>query len=230
VKYTIFTFTIFSALVSVLISGTWSNVYVFAQHSSMPWSPPASLQQSSSDSGSNTPGWTTLITAAKPLAIAPQPAINQEQEPQLLSNNGTGIQGYTSNSPVMAQDKLMYLGYHSGDNTPTNGDSSPNDKSSSDSNQPSIHRSSSTTSGDDSTGKKKTSSTKLDRADSANKDSNPKKDKSSSSRSSVSTNDGSESLSLLPNLESPIKNKAHSIIKNTISSIKDNTPLLLPFP
>ncbi len=212
-------------MVSILISGTWSNVYVFAQHSSLPWPPSASVRQPSSDGWSNTPGWTSLITAAsKPLPIAPQLG----QEPQLLSNNGTGIQDYTSNSPVMAQDKLMYLGYHGGDSTPTNGDSSSNDKSSSDSKQPSIHRSSSTTSDDDSTGKK-TSSTNLDRADSASKDSNPKKDKSSSSRSSASTNDGSESLSLLPDLESPIKNKVDSLIKNT-TSIKDNTPLLLPFP
>ena len=199
-KYTIFTFTIFSAIVSILISGTWSNAYVFAQHSSLPWPPSASVRQPSSGGWSNTPGWTSLITAAsKPLPIAPQLG----QEPQLLSNNGTGIQDYTSNSPVMAQDKLMYLGYHGGD--------------------------SSTASDDDSTGKK-TSSTKLNRADNANKDSNPKKDKSSSSRSSASTNDGSESLSLLPDLESPIKNKVNSIIKNTTSSIKDNTPLLLPFP
>jgi hypothetical protein len=101
-------------MVSVLISGAWSNVYVFAQHSSLPWSPSAAIQQSSSsDDESNTPGWTTLTTAAsKPLPIAPQLAINQEKEPQVLSNNGTGIQDHTSNSPVAAQDNLMYLGYH----------------------------------------------------------------------------------------------------------------------
>ena len=105
-------------MVGILISGIWSNVYVFAQHSSLPWSSSASLQQSSSDdSGSNTPGWTSLITAAsKPLPIAPQLG----QEPQLLSDNGTGIQDYTSNSPVMAQDKLMYLGYHGGDSANNN--------------------------------------------------------------------------------------------------------------
>ena len=111
--------------------------------------------------------------------------------------------------PVVASDKLMYLGYHGGD-------SSTNDKSSSDSKQPSIHRSSSTASDDDSTGKKTSSS--------------PKKDKSSSSKPSGSTNDGSESLPLLPEFESAIKNKVDSIIKDTISSIKDNTPFLLPFP
>jgi len=74
--------------------------------------------------------------------------------------------------------------------------SSPNDKSSSDSKQPSLHRSSGTKSDGDSTEKKKTSSTNLDRSESANKDSGPKKDMISSSRSSRSTNDGSESLSL----------------------------------
>jgi hypothetical protein len=118
-------------MISILISGTWSNVYVFAQHSSLPWSASASLQQSSSSDygGSNTPGWTTLTTAAsKPLPTAPQQqlAINQEQqqEPQLLSNNGTEIQGYTSNSPVVAQDKLMYLGYHGGVSA-NNNDSPP---------------------------------------------------------------------------------------------------------
>lgn len=219
-------------MISVLISGTWSNVYVFAQHSFLPWSPSVSLQQSSSDdSGSNMPGWTTLTTAAsKPLPIAPQqPAINQQQQPQQLGNNGTEIQDYTSSSQVMAQDKLMYLGYHGGESTPTNGGSSPNEKNSSDSKQPSLHRSSGTTSDGDSTEKKKTSSANLDRADSANKGSSPKKDKSSSSRS-FGTTDGSESLSLLPNLQSPIKNKVDSVIKNTISSIKDNTPFLLPFP
>jgi hypothetical protein len=123
VKYTSLTFTIFSAMVGILISGTWSNVNVFAQRSSLPWSPSASLQQSSSDdSGSNTPGWTTLTTAAsKPLPIAPQQlARDQEQQPQLLTNSGTEIQGYTLNSPVMAQDKLMYLGYHGGDSANNN--------------------------------------------------------------------------------------------------------------
>jgi len=61
-------------MVSVLISGACNNVYVFAQHSSLPWSPSASVQQSSSeDSGSNTAGWTILTTAAStPLPMAPQ--------------------------------------------------------------------------------------------------------------------------------------------------------------
>jgi len=82
--------------------------------------------------------------------------------------------------------------------------------------QPSIHSGSSPASDDNSTGKKTSSS--------------PREDKSSSSKPSSSINDGSESLSLLPELESAIKNKVDSIIKNAISSIKDNTPFLLPFP
>jgi hypothetical protein len=51
-----------------------------------------------------------LTTAAsKPQLLATS---QQQQQPQLLSNNGTQIQDYTFNSPVVAQDKLMYLGYH----------------------------------------------------------------------------------------------------------------------
>jgi hypothetical protein len=207
---------------------------VFAQHSSLPWSPSASVQQlSSEDSGSNTAGWTILTTAAStPLPMAPQvKVINQQQQqptapsPMTLTNSTAGQNGtFAATAPVVASGKLMYLGYHGGV-------SSPNDKSSSDSKQPSTHRSSSTsTSDDDSTGKKKTSSTKLDRADSVREDSSPRKDKSSSSKPSGSTSDGSESLSLLPDFESPSKNKVDSAIKNTISSIKDNTPFLLPFP
>jgi hypothetical protein len=115
--------------------------------------------------------------------------------------------------PVAASGKLMYLGYHGGDSTPTNGDSSPND-----SKQPSIHRSSSTTSDDDSTGKKKTSSIKLDRSDSANKDNSPKKDKSSSSRSSGNTKDGSESSS--SDFASAIRNKVDTIVRNSIGEVR----------
>jgi hypothetical protein len=69
----------------------------------------------------------------------------------------------------------------------------------SDSKQSSIHRSSSTASDDDSTGKKTSSS--------------PREDKSSRSKPSGSIKDGSESLSLLPELESTIKNKVESYPK-----------------
>ena len=114
-----------------------------------------------------------------------------------LINSTAGQNGtFAAAPPVVASDKLMYLGFHGVD-------SQPNDKSSSDSKQPSLHRSSGTTPDGDSTEKKNTSSTNLNRADSANKDSSPKKDKSSSSITSGTT-DGSESLSLLPDLESPI--------------------------
>jgi hypothetical protein len=152
-------------------------------------------------------------------------AINQQQQQPTASslmtliNSTAGQNGtFAATAPVIASGKLMYLGYHGGV-------SSPNDKSSSDSKQPNTHRSSSTTSDDDSTGKKKSSSsTKLDKAE----DSSPRKDKCS--RSPGSTSDDSESLSLLPDFESPSKNKVDSAIKKTINSIKDNTPFLLPFP
>ena len=158
----------------------------------------------------------SLSSTSLSLAIAPQvKAIKQQQQPpapspMTLINSTAGQNGtFAAAPPVVASDKLMYLGFHGVD-------SQPNDKSSSDSKQSSIHRSSSTASDDDSTGKKTSSS--------------PREDKSSSSKPSSSINDGSESLSLLPELESAIKNKVDSIIKNAISSIKDNTPFLLPFP
>jgi hypothetical protein len=97
---------------------------------------------------------------------------------------------------VVSSGKLLYLGYvDEGDSNPTNGDTSPKDKSSSDS-KSAIDRSTSTTSDNDSTGKK-TSSAKLDRADSTKNESSFKKDKSSSfdSKSSRHTNDGTDSLS-----------------------------------
>jgi hypothetical protein len=159
----------------------------------------------------------SLSSTSLSSAIAPQvKAINQQQQPParspmtLINNTGRQNDTFAAVTPVVTSDKLIYLGYHGGD-------SQPNDKSSSDSKQPSIHRSSSTASDDDSTGKKTSSSS-------------PREDKSSSSKPSGSANDGSESLSLLPELESAIKNKVDSIIKNAISSIKDNTPFLLPFP
>jgi hypothetical protein len=159
----------------------------------------------------------SLSSTSLSSAIAPQvKAINQQQQlpapsPITLINSTAGQNDtFAAAPPAAASDKLMYLGYHGSD-------SSPNYKSSSDSKQPSIyHSSSTTTSNENSTGKTVSSS--------------PKKDKISSSKSFGSINDGSESLSLLPDLESAIKNKVDSIIKNTFSSIKDNTPFLLPFP
>jgi hypothetical protein len=186
---------------------------------------------------------TSNASSASPSAIAPQiKAVNQQRQPlirginsttgtnsttaatiiSIIPINGTTIpinstagqnDAFLAAPPVAASGKLMYLGYHGGDSTPTSGDSGPND-----SKQPSIHRSSSTASDGDSTGKKKTSSTKIDRADSANKDSSPKKDKSSSSRSSGSTNDGSESSS--SDLASAIKNKVDSSIRNSLGEVR----------
>jgi hypothetical protein len=181
--------------------------------------------------GINSTTGTNSTPAATIMSITPINGTTAGQNYTGINSAAGQNDAFLATPPVAPSAKLMYLGYHGADITPTNGDSSPNDKSSSDSKQLSIHRSSSsTTFDDDSTGKKKVSSIKLDRSDSANKDSSPKKDKSSSSRSSGSTNDGSELLSLIPDLESAIKNKVDYIIKNTISSINDNTPFLLPFP
>jgi hypothetical protein len=115
---------------------------------------------------------------------------------------------------VVSSGKLLYLGYHDGDTNPTNSNSSPKDKSSSDS-KSAIDRSTSTTSDNDSTGKK-TSSAKLDRADSTKNESSFKKDKSSSfdSKSSRHTNDGTDSLSS-SDLASTFRNKVGSIIINS---------------
>jgi hypothetical protein len=110
----------------------------------------------------------------------------QQQPPAPSSNliNGTAGQNYTfvASSPTLPSGKLLYLGYHDDDSSPTNGYRGPKEKSSSDS-EPSIDRSSSTTSDNDSIEKKKektSSSAKLDRADSTNDESSSSKDKGSS--------------------------------------------------
>ncbi|MFL6401153.1 MAG: hypothetical protein ACJ72J_16450, partial [Nitrososphaeraceae archaeon] len=89
--------------------------------------------------------------------IAPQvKAISQQQQqPQpVKAINSTAGQNYTfaATSPVVASGKLMYLGYHGSDGTPTNDDSSSKDKSSSSDTKPSTdHSVSSTTTDNDST-------------------------------------------------------------------------------
>jgi hypothetical protein len=118
-------------------------------------------------------------------SIAPQvKAVDEEQQQQTLAPsqitpiNVTAGQNdaFVATPPAAPSGKLLYLGYHGGGSTPTNEDNSPNYKSSSDSKPPSIHRSSSTTSDNDSTGKKeKTSST--------NEDSSPNDKSSSDSKS-----------------------------------------------
>jgi hypothetical protein len=148
---------------------------------------------------------TTIATVSHPTAngssspspaIAPQTrAVNEQKHALTVPSpitliNSTARQNdtFAATPPVVYSDKMMYLGYHGDDGSPTNRDSSPNDKSSSES-KLFIHRSSTTTS-----------------------------------------NHGNKQSSLLPDLESAIKNKVDSIIKNTVSRIKDNTPLILPFP
>jgi trimeric autotransporter adhesin len=81
----------------------------------------------------------SLSAASSPLpssSIAPQlNAINQQQQPQLLTtiSNGTTGQNYTfsSNSPLLGSGKLIYLGYNGG-STGTSTDSSSSGKSTTD--------------------------------------------------------------------------------------------------
>jgi hypothetical protein len=77
---------------------------------------------------------------SSPSTIAPQAnAINQQQQLVTISN-GTAGQNYTfaAATPAVASGKLMYLGNHGGvsgsssNTTPTNPDTSPKDKDSSD--------------------------------------------------------------------------------------------------
>jgi hypothetical protein len=73
------------------------------------------------------------LSLSSPSAIAPQvKAVNQQQQQPILGINSTAGQNYTfaSSSPVVASDKLMYIGYQGSSST---GDSSSSkDKSSSD--------------------------------------------------------------------------------------------------
>jgi hypothetical protein len=142
------------------------------------------------------------LSLSSPSAIAPQvKVVNQQQPPPILGINSTAGQNYTfaSSSPVVASDKLMYIGYQGSSST---GDSSSSkDKSSSDTkashsdSSSSKDRSSSDTKashGDSSSSKDKSSSdTKASHGDSSSS-----KDKSSSHiKSSIHNDDGSKSLS-----------------------------------
>jgi hypothetical protein len=149
--------------------------------------------------------------------IAPQVnAISQQQPPpqpvtginitarqNYTAINSTSGQNYTfaATSPVVASDKLLYLGYHGGDDdTPTNDDSGSKHKDSSDI-KTSTRHSIRSISDSDSTEKKTTTSSaiKLDITHSVNGDSSPKHKDSSdtktstrhSSSSSTTTDDGS---------------------------------------
>jgi trimeric autotransporter adhesin len=124
------------------------------------------------------------LSLSSPSAIAPQvKVVNQQQPPPILGINSTAGQNYTfaSSSPVVASDKLMYIGYQGSSST---GDSSSSkDKSSSDTKA---------SHGDSSSSKDKSSSdTKASHGDSSSS-----KDKSSSHiKSSIHNDDGSKSLS-----------------------------------
>ena len=200
------------------------------------------------------PTGTTIASVSHPIAnasssssssssIAPQiKAVNQQlprtPSPTTTPINGTAGQNdaFAATPPMVASGKLMYLGYHGGDSTLTNGDSSPNDKSSSDSKPSSTPHITSTPTDNDSKEKTKESSssdssdstettTKSDIGPTTNGYSSSKKGKSISH-----TDHLSESSSSSSDLGSAIRNKVDSIIKNTFSRIKDNTPFIFPFP
>ncbi|MFL6411884.1 MAG: hypothetical protein ACJ71K_11675, partial [Nitrososphaeraceae archaeon] len=103
------------------------------------------------------------LLSSSPSPIAPQvKAISQQQQQQqqqqpVKAINSTAGQNYTfaAISPVVASGKLLYLGYHGGDGTPTtDGDSSSKDKV--DTKPSTDHSKSSTKTDNGSTEKKKT--------------------------------------------------------------------------
>ena len=103
-------------------------------------------------------------------------AVNeQQQQPPAPSPitpvNGSDGQNYTfvASPPVVSSGKLLYLGYHDGDTNPTNSNSSPKEKSSSDS-KPSTPRIKITAPDNDSISRKMTSTTKLTRSDTTTND------------------------------------------------------------
>ena len=196
-------------------------------------------------------------------------AANEQQQlapSQITLINGTDGQNYASvtSSPTLPSGKLLYLGYHDGDNSnPTNYPTEKNkekEKTSSsstklktdrtddsnnntpkDNNDSAIgssnHYAKSRTDVDNGPiiGKMNTATTiKSPRTGDTNDDNSSKEDKGSSfdSRSSPHINHGSDasSSSSLSDLSSSIRNEVHSIIKNTVSRIKHNTPFILPFP
>ncbi|MFL6424939.1 MAG: hypothetical protein ACJ71R_15285, partial [Nitrososphaeraceae archaeon] len=104
------------------------------------------------------------LLSSSPSPIAPQvKAISQQQQQQhqpqpVKAINSTTGQNYTfaATSPVVASGKLLYLGYHGSDGTPTtDGDSSSKDKVDT---KPSAHSSSSSSSSTHSSSKDKDSS------------------------------------------------------------------------
>jgi hypothetical protein len=74
------------------------------------------------------------LSLSLPSAIAPQvKAVNQQQQQPVIAINSTAGQNYTfaATSPVVASDKLMYIGYQ-GSSSTSDSSSSSKDKSSSD--------------------------------------------------------------------------------------------------
>jgi hypothetical protein len=156
--------------------------------------------------------------SSSPSPIAPQvKTISQRQQP-VIGINSTAAQNYTftPTSPVVASDKLLYLGYHGGDDgTPTNDDSSSKDKSSSSDTKTSTPHIRISATDNGSTEKKTTSTTKPDRDHSTNDDSGSKHKDSSDTKSSSHNDDDRKSSS--SDLASAIRNKVHSIIKKALN-------------
>ncbi len=186
----------------------------------------------------------STTTEAAINSTAPQVKAVNEQQQQLPAPspitlvNGTNGQNYTyvASPPVVSSDKLLYLGYHDeGDTNPTNSNSNPKDKSSSDS-KSAIDRSTSTTSDNDSTGKK-TSSYKLDRADSTNdkstsfdvKPSNPlphiKITAPDNDASSKNSNKKTTSSAKLDRADNTSDDDAKSFIDLITGSVSDSGPV-----
>jgi hypothetical protein len=159
------------------------------------------------------------LSLSLPSAIAPQvKAVNQQQQQPVIAINSTAGQNYTfaATSPVVASDKLLYLGYH-GTASPTHTSSGSKDKSSSssDSKPSADHSKSSTTTDNGSKEKKKTSISKLDRTPTSDSGSSSK-DKSNSDVKSSSYIDDVSTSSSSSDLASAITNKVHSMIKNSL--------------
>ena len=169
---------------AALTSFSSVNVIGIQQAASTPTPTPTSTNSTvAANTTIPTPTGLTPLTSSPSSVMAPRVNITNKQEqqqPQLLPtiSNGTEIQNYTfpPTSSVLGSDKLIYLGYHGGNDTSigkssssttsTRSDSSSNHNTNRDSNsknpgnsntESSNHHGDGTASHDTSAGKKKTS-------------------------------------------------------------------------
>jgi hypothetical protein len=197
----------------------------------------ASINNNNSVSASNGAGGTVAPvnnlgnkSLSSPSTIAPRVNAINQQQPQLLTiSNGTNGQNNTfaSVSLVAAPGKLLYLGYHSdsSDNSGSTGKTNTKPNSGHDTNRDSSSKHTSSTG-------KSTSSTKSDSSSSnshdSNRDSSSKhtdNSKTESSKhhsnsvahhSSAGKNKSTAKSSSSSDLGSAIRNKVHSIIRNSL--------------